>query len=428
MNATFLDTLYNHTLSFFADAQNDTSGEKQKWRLNLMNLEQIQEALQSEELDGWLFYDFRKSNPIAYQVLSIPLNSFFSRRWFYFVPAYGTPSALVSAVESHVLHPLPGEQRIFRTWQEMRSHLEALLTAGMRIAMEYSPMNAIPYMSRVDGGTLELIRSYHVDVVSSANIAQRFIAQLSEAQMESHREAGRRLIAAKDALFAALGDDLRTGVTLNEYSVVQRFTTLIQHAGLTLIDPPHVAVNANASNPHYEPTSENHSPIQRGDLILFDFWAHLPEEDAIMADYTWMAFAGTENEIPERQRAVFDIVRRARDTGIAFIRERLAAGKPIEGRQVDDVVRALITEAGYGEYFVHRTGHNIGVDEHGNGANLDNFETQDTRVLLPNTCCSVEPGIYLPEFGIRSEVDLLILEHDAEITGGPAQEFIIPLL
>ena len=393
-----------------------------------MNLEQIQEALQSERLDGWLFYDFRKSNPIAYQILSIPLDSFFSRRWFYFVPASGTPTALVSAVESHVLNSLPGEKRIFRTWQEMRSHLETLLPAGKQIAMEYSPMNAIPYMSRVDGGTLELVRSYDVEVVSSANIAQRFIAQLSEAQMESHREAGRRLIAAKDALFVALGDDLRTGVELNEYSVVQRFTTLIQHAGLVLNDPPHVAVNANASNPHYETTRENHSPIQRGDLILFDFWARLPEEDAIMADYTWMAFAGTRDEIPVAQREVFEIVRRARDTGIAFIRSRLAANQPVEGSEADDATRAVIADAGYADYFVHRTGHNIGSVVHGNGANLDNLETQDNRILLPSTCCSMEPGIYLPEFGIRSEVNLLVHERDVEVTGTPVQQEIVALI
>ncbi len=393
-----------------------------------MNLKQIQEALQSERLDGWLFYDFRKSNPIAYQILSIPLDSFFSRRWFYFVPASGTPTALVSAVESHVLNSLPGEQRIFRTWQEMRSQLEALLPAGRRIAMEYSPMNAIPYMSRVDGGTLELIRSYNVEVVSSANIAQRFIAQLSEAQIESHREAGRRLIAAKDALFAALGDDLRSDVTLNEYSVVQRFSTLIQRAGLALHDPPHVAVNANASNPHYEPTSQKHSPIRRGDLILFDFWAHLPEEDAIMADFTWMAFAGTRDEIPVAQREVFEIVRRARDTGIAFIRSQLSAKQHVEGSDVDDATRAVIADAGFADYFVHRTGHSIGTAVHGNGANLDNYETQDNRILLPSTCCSMEPGIYLPEFGIRSEVDLLVLERDVEVTGTPIQEEIVALI
>ncbi len=393
-----------------------------------MNLEQIQEALRSEGLDGWLFYDFRKSNPIAYQILSISLESFFSRRWFYFVPAFGTPTALVSAVESHVLRSLPGEQHIFRTWQEMRAHLQDLLPAGKRIAMEYSPMNAIPYMSRVDGGTLELVRSYNVEVVSSANMAQRFIAQLSEAQMESHREAGRRLIVAKDALLTALGDDLRADVTLNEYSVVQRFTTLIQHAGLVLTDPPHVAVDANASNPHYEPTSENHSPIRRGDLILFDFWAHLPEEDAIMADYTWMAFAGTRDEIPVPQREIYEIVRQARDTGIAFVRTQLSVNQPVKGCDVDDATRAVIARAGYADYFVHRTGHNIGTAVHGNGTNLDNFETQDNRILLPATCCSMEPGIYLPEFGIRSEVNLLVHERDVEVTGTPIQEEIVALM
>jgi len=393
-----------------------------------MNLERIQQALRSEGLDGWLFFDFRKSNPIAYQVLSIPLDTFFSRRWFYFIPTNGTPTALVSAVESHVLQALPGEKRVFRTWQEMQFHLGTILLAGSLIAMEYSPMNAIPYMSRIDGGMLELIRSFGVEIVSSANVAQRFIAQLSEAQMESHREAGRRLIAAKDALFSALGNDLRSGVALDEYSVVQRFTTLILHAGLVLADPPHVAVNANASNPHFEPTSENHSPIQRGDLILFDFWARLPEEEAIIADYTWMAFAGTQDEIPAHQREVFEIVRRARDTGIAFLRDQLAAGQSVEGRQVDDVTRAVIIDAGYTDYFIHRTGHNIGTVIHGNGANLDNFETQDSRILLPATCCSMEPGIYLPEFGIRSEVNLLVHEHDVEVTGTPVQEEIVALM
>jgi Xaa-Pro dipeptidase len=396
--------------------------------LIMLDLEQIQQALDSEGLDGWLFYDFRKSNPIAYQVLSLPLDSFFSRRWFYFIPVQGTPTALVSAVEPHVLHSLPGEQRVFRAWQEMQTHLGAILVAGKRIAMEYSPMNAIPYMSRIDAGTLELVRSYGVEIVSSANIAQRFVAQLSVAQMESHREAARRLIAAKDALFAALGNDLRAGEALSEYSVARRFTALIRHAGLIMDDPPHVAVNANASNPHYEPTSDNHSPIQEGDLILFDFWARLPETEAIIADYTWMAFAGAQDDIPEQQREIFEIVRQARNKGIAFVREQLAAGQSVEGRQVDDVTRAVIADAGYADYFVHRTGHSIGTIVHGNGVNLDNLETPDNRLLLPSTCCSMEPGIYLPEFGIRSEVNLLIHENDVEVTGTPVQEEIVALM
>ena len=392
-----------------------------------MNLEQVQQALRDEGLDGWLFYDFRKSDPIAYRVLTLPDDAFYSRRWFYFIPTQGAPSAIISAVESHVLNSLPGERRIFRTWQEIRIYLQAILNPGMRVAMEYSPMNAIPYMSRVDGGTLELVRSYGVEVASSANLAQRFIARLTPAQVESHRQAGQRLIAAKDALFDELSDNLRAGTAMNEYGVQQRLLALIEQVGLVKADV-HVAVNANISNPHYGPTSEQHSPIRRGDLVLFDFWAHMPEPKAIYADYTWMAFAGTREEIPDRYLEIFDIVTRARDAAIAFVRKQLEAGQRVQGCQVDDVARGVIADAGYADYFVHRTGHSIDTVVHGNGANIDNFETQDERILLPSTCCSIEPGIYFPEFGVRSEVDLLIHEHDAEVTGIPIQEEIVALL
>ncbi|HET7637175.1 MAG TPA: M24 family metallopeptidase [Ktedonobacteraceae bacterium] len=393
-----------------------------------MQLERIQQALSDEGLAGWLFYDFRQSNPIAYQVLGLPTEDMYTRRWFYFIPAHGTPSAIISAVESHVLRSLPGERRIFRTWQEMQDHLKELLPPGTRIAMEYSPRNAIPYMSRVDGGTLELVRSYGVDVLSSANIAQRFVAQLSDEQVEMHREAGRRIIAAKDSLFAELSSKLRAGEPLDEYRAQQRFLELLEQAGVVASEAPIVAVNAHGSNPHYVPTAAEHSPIQRGDLILFDFWAHLPAAGAIYADYTWMAFAGTRAEIPTRQSEVFAIVSRARDAAIAFVRQRLHAGAKVEGAEVDDVARSIIAEAGYADYFVHRTGHSIGTFEHGNGANIDNYETQDQRILLPNTCCSIEPGIYLPEFGVRSEVNLLIHERDVEITGIPVQTEITALL
>jgi Xaa-Pro dipeptidase len=393
-----------------------------------MELERMQQALASEKLDGWLFYDFRRSNPIAYQVLSLPPDGFYSRRWFYFVPAQGTPTAIISAVEAHVLRSLPGQRRIFRTWQEMRTYLSELLLPGMHIAMEYSPMNAIPYMARVDAGTVELARSYGVEVVSSANIAQRFVAQLSDAQIDSQREAGRRVIAAKDRLFAELSEDLRAGKTPDEYSVQQRFIMLMQESGVVVPEPPHVAVNANASNPHYAPGAQQSSPILPGDLILFDFWGKLPQPDAVFADFSWMAFAGTRDEIPPTQRAVFELVRRARDAAIDFVRAKVRNGQSVRGSEVDDVARGVIAREGYGDYFVHRTGHSIATAVHANGANLDNLETQDERFLLPNTCCSVEPGIYLPEFGVRSEVDLLIFEHDVEVTGVPMQEEIVPLL
>lgn len=392
-----------------------------------MQLADIQQALSQEQLSGWLFYDFRQSNPLAYQILGLSQETFYSRRWFYFVPAQGEPTALVSAVEAHVLRDLPGRQLVFNTWQEMHAHLAALLVRGTRVAMEYSPLNAIPTIARVDAGTVELVRSYDVEVVSSADIAQRFVARLSQEQQESHREAGRRLIAAKDELFAQLGADLRHDCALDEYSVQQRFVALIHEQGLVLGGGPLVAVNGNASNPHYEPDETTHSPLRRGDLVLCDFWARLPGTTAVFADYTWMAFAGQRDEIPARQREVFAIVRAARDAGVAFARARLGAGEPARGCEVDDVVRKVITDAGYGQFFVHRTGHSIGTSDHGNGANLDNYETQDERRLLPGTCCSVEPGIYLPEFGVRSEINLLIGERDLEITGVPAQMEITPL-
>jgi Xaa-Pro dipeptidase len=393
-----------------------------------MDLARIQQALRAEQLSGWLFYDFRHSNPIAYQVLGLPTDTMHTRRWFYFIPAEGQPVVLVSAVEAHVLRSLPGDQRIFRTWQEMRSLLQSLLQPGMRVAMEYSPLNAIPYISRVDAGTIELVRSYGVEVASSANLVQLFVAQLSPSQIESHRRAAPLLMGARNKLFAELSSDLRAGVALDEYSVQQRFLQLIQQAGLFTPGPPIVAVNENASNPHYSPAPDSSRSFQRGDMVLFDFWARLPKPDAIFVDYTWMTFIGTRSEIPQRQRDVFEVARRARDTGIAFIRERLAADKPVEGREVDDATRAVIVQAGYGDYFVHRTGHNIGIEDHGDGANNDNYESQDTRRLLPYTCCSIEPGIYLPEFGVRTEVDLLVFERDVEVTGVPAQEEITPLL
>jgi len=393
-----------------------------------MELKRIQQALRAEKLDGWLFFDFRKSNPVAYRVLSLSRDEMYTRRWFYYVPREGLATAVVSAVEPHVLRTLPGNRLFFRSWQELHTQLRSLLKPEQCVAMEYSPLNAIPSMSCVDAGTLELISSFGVDVVSSANLAQRFVAQLTAEQLESHRTAGRLLIAAKDQLFSELSNDLRQGLSLDEYRVQRRFVELIKKTGLQLDESPLVAVNRNASNPHYVPTATSHSPIQRGDLVLFDFWAHLPQPNAIFADYTWMAFVGTQAEIPAEQRSVFELVRSARDAGIAFTRERLQAGERVQGRQVDDVVRSFIAGAGYGGYFIHRTGHSIDTAEHGDGANLDNFETHDTRLLLPDTCCSIEPGIYLPEFGIRSEVNLLLLSHDVEVTGVPVQQAIVPLL
>ncbi|HEU5198925.1 MAG TPA: Xaa-Pro peptidase family protein [Ktedonobacterales bacterium] len=391
-----------------------------------MDQERLQQAIRNAEIDGWLFFDFRKSNSLAYRVLGLSLDGFYTRRWFYFVPAQGEPTAIISAVEPHVLRELPGRRLVFRSWEELHRLLGETMQGARRVAMEYSPMNAIPTMAKVDGGALELIRSLGKEIVSSANLVQQFVAILSQVQVEMHREAGRRLIEVKDALLHSIAEQMRAGKQLTEYSVQQDFRARIQAAGVETDSAPIVAVNAHASDPHYGPSQNNSAPLREGDLLLLDFWGFLPQPGAIFADYTWTAFLGAR--VPEQQQNVFDVVRRGRDHGIAFLREHIEQGKPVQGWEVDQAVRDVITNAGYGEYFVHRTGHSITTVEHGDGANLDNLETHDERLILPNTCCSIEPGIYLPEFGIRSEVDVLVHERSIEVTGVPIQEELIALL
>jgi len=393
-------------------------------------LEALRAAVREAGCDGWLYYDFRRSNPIAHTILGLPERAFFSRRWMYYLPAEGEPTALVSAVESHVLSNLPGRQRIYRTWQEYQAILGETLTGARHVAMEYVPDNAIPYCSRVDAGTVELVRRLGPEVVSSADFAQRFEAVLTPAQLESHRAAGRALLRARDGIFAWLREQVGAEAPLTEYSVAQEFARRIAGERLQTGDDfvPHAAVNANAGNPHYAPTPEHSTPVRRGDLLLLDFWAPLAGEGNIVADYTWMLFLG--ERVPEHIAELFRILREARDTGIALLRERFESGQTLRGFEVDDVVRGIVARSGYGDAFIHRTGHNIGVMTHGNGANLDNLETHDTRPLLANTCTSIEPGIYLPEegLGLRTEVDVLLLPGGIEVTGVPAQDEVIALL
>ncbi len=395
-----------------------------------MDIEAVRAAVREAGVDGWLLYDFRRSNPIAHHVLELSEHAFFTRRWCYYVPADGEPVALVSAVESHVLAGLPGRQQVYRTWREYRALLGEMLAGVRRVAMEYVPENAIPYVSRVDAGTVELVRALGPEVVSSADFAQRFEAVLTPEQLESHRAAGRALLRARDGIFAWVRAQVLAEASLTEYDVQREFARLMRAEGLDLPadDEVLVAVNGNAGNPHYSPTAERHAPVRRGDLLLLDFSARLPGADSVFADYTWMAYLG--ERVPERITALFAIICEARDTGIALLRERFEAGQRIEGCTVDDTVRGVIERAGYGDAFVHRTGHNIGTVIHGNGAHLDNLETHDTRPLLVNTCTSVEPGIYLPAegLGLRTEVDVLLLPGGIEVTGVPAQTEVLPLL
>ena len=389
----------------------------------------FQTALRDAHVDGWLFYDFRRSNAIAHRVLGLPSHAFFTRRWLYYVPTQGEPVAIVSAVESHALASLPGEQRVYRTWREYRSLLGESLAGARRVAMEYVPENANPYCSLVDAGTVELVQALGPEIVSSADFAQKFEAVLSDEQIDSHRRAGQALQRAGDRVFDWIRERLLADDELTEYRIQQELSDYMRAEELEVAEDelPLVAVNGNAANPHYSPTAERHASAQRGDLLLIDFSAPLAEPGAIFADYTWMAFLGERT--PQRVDELFSVVRQARDMGVAKLRNAFRSGERIEGWTVDDAVREVVAQAGYGDAFVHRTGHNIGERVHGNGAHLDNLETHDTRPLLPFTCVSVEPGIYLPAegIGLRTEVDVLLLPGDIEVTGWE-QEAVKPLL
>lgn len=389
----------------------------------------FQVVLKQEQLDGWLFFDFRRSNAIAHRILGLSEQAFFTRRWMYYVPRVGEPVAIVSAVERHALASLPGDQRIYRTWREYREIVSDTLSGARRVAMEYVPQNANPYCSLVDAGTVEFVRALGPEVVSSANFAQRFEATLTPAQLDSHRLAGEALRRAGDAVFAWIRERLLAGDDLSELSVQQRLTDLMRAERLRVEEDelPLVAVNGNAANPHYSPTAERNSPLRRGDLLLIDFSAPLEGPGSIFADFTWMAYLG--ERVPERIAQLFAVIREARDAGVALLRERFTRGVKVEGCEVDDAVRAIVAREGLGEVFIHRTGHNIGARVHGNGAHLDNYETHDTRPLLVNTCVSMEPGVYLPDegLGLRTEVDVLLLPGEIEVTGWEQAE-VTPLL
>lgn len=381
----------------------------------------IQQAIQNDPgLDGWLFYDFRHLDPIAYRVLLLDPSVHVTRRWYYWIPAHGTPVKLQHRIEPHVLDGLPGEAWPYVSWREQQAALASFLQSTKRIAMQYSPMNAIPYLSRVDAGTIDLVRSLGVEVVTSADLVQQFEAVWDEAQLASHRAAAEGLRAIVDEAFAFVGTSLAAHCGLTEYGLQQFILSRMQARDLVTASPPIAAVNAHSADPHYGPVSEGSASIRQGDLVLIDLWAKQPGPRAVYADITWTGFVG--RPVPARHQDVFQIVRRARDAAVTFVQCRVRAGTFPYGWEVDDICRQVIQDAGYGKYFLHRTGHSIGEEVHGNGANIDNLETQDGRRLLPDTCFSIEPGIYLPEaFGIRSEVDVCLSHTDAVVYGQPVQ-------
>jgi Xaa-Pro dipeptidase len=402
-----------------------------------MNLQAIQSALREHHFDGWLFYDHHHRDPIAYRILGLDPDSFVSRRWFYFIPAVGEPRKLVHRIEAGKLYALSGTKDAYSSWQELEHKLELLLDGAETIAMQYSPRNAIMYVSMVDAGTIELIRSLGKQVVSSADLVSLFEAVLTEDQIATHFEAQRRLDAVLASGWKFIGESVRSNSPITEFDVVTFLLAAMQKAGLWTDHGPNCSAGPNSADSHYEPTPETSRPIRNGDFVLIDIWAKLaapgdptkPDPTAIWYDITWTAVIGRDPS--PREQIIFNTVRDARDAAIAAVQRAYVQGQPIAGWQADDAARAVIRDAGFADFFTHRTGHNIEVSLHGNGAHLDNLETHDERLLLPNTCFSVEPGIYFPnEFGIRSEVNMITRSSSPEQPGsavvtGPLQRELL---
>jgi Xaa-Pro aminopeptidase len=390
-----------------------------------MQIDLIQQALRDEGLDGWLFFDHHQRDPIAYRVLGFSPAQHVTRRWYYLIPAHGEPRGLGHQIEPNVLAGLPGEKVLYAGWKRQKECLAGLMAGLSRVAMQYSPECAVPYVATVDGGTLELVRGCGVEVVTSANLVQLFEARWSAEALASHREAQGRVDEIRRAAFAGVADALRAGRETNEFDVQQFIREQFRVHGLTTDHGPIVAVNANAANPHYEPSRERFAAIQAGDLLLIDLWAKLDRPGSVYYDITWTGYCGAAP--PSAMDTVFGVVARARDAAIERVVRAAETGEALAGYQVDDAARGVIEEAGFGEFFFHRTGHSIGEEVHGTGANMDNYETHDARKIIPNTAFSVEPGIYLTEFGIRSEVNVYRGESHAEVTG-EKQERLLRLL
>jgi Xaa-Pro dipeptidase len=397
---------------------------------------EIQKALQAAKLDGWLFYDFRGSDPLAARILRLGEHASGSRRWFYYIPASGEPTKIVHSIERAKLDALPGKRVTYRGWEELHARVAGAIqgppenrprqSVTKRIAMQYSPNNDIPYISRVDAGTIELVRSFGAEVVTSAELVQQFEAVLTPAQKQSHVEASDKLHRVLMEAFAEIGIDIRAEKPITEYDIQQFIARRLDEEGMTREDGI-VAVNANTANPHYFPTRETASPIKRGDFVLFDIVSKLRQPGAICTDQTWTGFVG--DTVPEEYVRIFNIVQEARDAATEFVRKNVREGKRIHGAEVDDVSRGVIKRAGYGEQFTHRTGHSIGEECHGNGVNIDNFETRDSRFITAGVLFSIEPGIYQEgKFGVRSEIDVYVGDKDIEVTGQPIQTAIVTIL
>jgi Xaa-Pro dipeptidase len=391
-----------------------------------MQIEAIQAALREQAIDAWLFYDHHHRDPIAYRILGLPENAHVTRRWYYVIPAEGEPRKLVHRIESGRLDALPGSKGMYSSWQELEVGLDAMLRPYTTLAMQYSPRNAIMYVSMVDAGTIEVLREFGKNIVSSADLVSRFEAVLTPEQIASHYEAQIAIDQILAEGFREIGRRVRRASggagRVTEFDIVQWLSEAMNRAGLVWENTPNVSVNENSSDSHYEPTSEGAKEIHDGDFVLIDIWGRKNRPETIFYDITWTGVVGREPS--DEERNVFEIVKNARDAAVKVVKDAFYAREPIAGWQADDASRAVIDAAGYGKYFTHRTGHNIGNIIHGSGAHLDNLETHDERLILPSTCFSVEPGIYLEKFGIRSELNMITTEERASATGRVQQELV----
>jgi Xaa-Pro aminopeptidase len=387
-----------------------------------MNLSAIQSALRERNIDAWLFYDHHRRDPIAYRVLGLPNSLMVTRRWYYLVPAEGDPVKLVHKIEAGHLDSLPGSKRQYSAWQELFDGLKAMLANYRDIAMQYSPNNIVFTVSLVDAGTMDMIRGLGKNVVSAADLIALFEATLSEEQIKTHFAARDLIDPITKAAFQEIGRRVRNGGT-TEHEMQQWIMEAFRRDGLITDDPPIVAANANSGNPHYEPSAEHPVRLREGDFVLLDIWAKQNKPGAAYYDITWTGCIGKAPS--DKQREVFEIVSQARNAGVEKVKTAVAAGQPICGWEVDKATRDHINQAGYGNYFIHRTGHSIGTEVHSNGANMDDLEIHDERRILPNTLFSIEPGIYLKEFGVRSEVNVLVRPKGAEVTGKIQDEIVI---
>jgi Xaa-Pro aminopeptidase len=392
-----------------------------------LDISAVQAALTADGLDGWLLYDFHGLNPIAADIAGVGRGGghMATRRWYYLIPASGEPRGLVHSIERDALDHVPGPKSRYAGRDELETGLRGLLQGVRRVAMEYSPLGAIPYIARVDAGTVELVRQMGVEVVSSGDLVQRFATIWDEAALATHRRASEALYRIKDLAFDAITRRLKSGTPTTEYDIQQLMTGWFRDEGLVSDSPPIVAAQEHAGNPHYMPAASGSRAIRPDEIVLLDLWGKLDRDQAVFADITWVGYTGAR--VPDRYEQVFGTVAAARDAAAALVQQATADGRELRGWEVDRAASAVLRGAGYGAHVLHRTGHSLGESVHGNGVNMDDYETHDDRRLLAGSGFTIEPGLYFDDFGVRSEINMTVRGREASVTG-PVQRKIVALV